>query len=981
MQEGARLQGYVILGEAGRGGMGVVYHARDESLDRDVAIKVLPDQVAFNADRMARFQREAKVLASLDHPNIASIYELVQKDGKAFVVMQYVDGETLDDCTGRGPMLLEDVVRIGIEVASAMAYAHGKGIIHRDLKPANVKLDAEGHAKVLDFGLAKAVLEETSGSVVPVSTAPPASGIVPGSSVDSSNGPATARPSDGGSSGPPDLDATLVDDSPQSRRPVGTPMPASGSTVPGMMIGTIGYASPEQARGRVVDRRTDIFSFGCLLFEMLAGGPPFPAETAADGIGKTLHKEPEWESLPAGLPPRLLLLLRRCLAKDRDRRLCDMGDIRLELAELGEHEDLESAPAPTGGGGSLVWKGVAIVSLLAAIGLGAVLATRGGAAPEEPAVVVSEPIRHVALPVDLDLMPGFLTVTDDGRRVFAVLDRFVENEFAWGGMENFERSLAVRDIGSNDFRPLATIGRGTGFAVSPDGEAFVMNEGGTLSRGLVDVDSEPVVLGKIPGAILTGPNTVHSQAVRGIVWFDADRIVVLVVDDDGQPGIAIVDPGSGKVQRSVPIGGLPEGMRLSGLLSRFDEDQVLVSVNTGEFADRVFGLATVALSDGAAKVLVADAGDAELAGDRVYFTRHDTIHGADFDRTAGSLLDAGEPVLGGVRSHFIAHGEIELTDDGTLLHLPGGLQRNERRIFNGGTEGDGLGSYDDGPYPGPITVSWDGGMICVGRQRDNGGVELWGGRTAQGQLSRVVPAGDGVVQYYFLSDDGSKLALGRAVGGDTIIELGSFRANASMEPIWRFSEGGAFYPQSFHPEGGRLLGHRPARTESGEMALGLFELDLATRELTPVHTPAEGAVLGQWSPKSDILLFQRVLDSFGMTQPRGFLFNPATGETVPIGELPMYEKQWIVDEDGGQGLVYWERPDSPRYIPIDLDEKGGFVIGREIPWDLELPPGAVGLKIDGRGDSHAIVRGVNESPAGHVDMIEHWITQFDRTTD
>ena len=160
MQVGSRLQGYLILGEAGRGGMGVVYHARDESLDRDVAIKVLPEQVAFNADRMARFQREAKVLASLDHPNIASIYELVQENDKAFVVMQYVDGATLSDFTNGGPMPLEDVVSIGMEVASAMAYAHGKGIIHRDLKPANVKIDAEGHAKVLDFGLAKATLEE-----------------------------------------------------------------------------------------------------------------------------------------------------------------------------------------------------------------------------------------------------------------------------------------------------------------------------------------------------------------------------------------------------------------------------------------------------------------------------------------------------------------------------------------------------------------------------------------------------------------------------------------------------------------------------------------------------------------------------------------------------------------------------------------------------------------------------------------------------
>ena len=141
MQSDTRIRNYVVIGEAGRGGMGVVYHARDESLDRDVAIKVLPPSVAFNADRMARFQREAKVLASLDHPNIASIYELIEDEGKAYVVMQYVDGESLDDWTSRGPMPLEDVVSIGSQIASAMAYAHGKGVIHRDLKPANVKLD------------------------------------------------------------------------------------------------------------------------------------------------------------------------------------------------------------------------------------------------------------------------------------------------------------------------------------------------------------------------------------------------------------------------------------------------------------------------------------------------------------------------------------------------------------------------------------------------------------------------------------------------------------------------------------------------------------------------------------------------------------------------------------------------------------------------------------------------------------------------
>ena len=172
MEPGSTIKGYEILGEAGRGGMGIVYHARDESLGRDVAIKVLPEVFACNPDRMTRFQREAKTLAALDHPNIASIYELIEDGSQAYVVMQFVQGETIADLTSRGPMPVEEAVAIGIEVASAMAYAHGKGIIHRDLKPANVKLDSEGQAKVLDFGLAKAALDDlparpASGSSIP----------------------------------------------------------------------------------------------------------------------------------------------------------------------------------------------------------------------------------------------------------------------------------------------------------------------------------------------------------------------------------------------------------------------------------------------------------------------------------------------------------------------------------------------------------------------------------------------------------------------------------------------------------------------------------------------------------------------------------------------------------------------------------------------------------------------------------------------
>ena len=243
------------------------------------------------------------MLASLDHPNIASIDELAQENKKAFVVMQYVDGATLSDFTNGGPMPLEDVVSIGMEVASAMAYAHGKGIIHRDLKPANVKIDAEGHAKVLDFGLAKATLEETSGSVVPGSGTF-AWGLSSGPRSATAGSTTEPPESDSGASGPPaDLDATMVDDAPKGRRPDVSPAPAGGSTVPGMMIGTIGYASPEQARGRVVDRRTDIFSFGCLLFEMLAGDD-LAVVDAVDPAEADEAEQPEQVGRSGRLPGR-----------------------------------------------------------------------------------------------------------------------------------------------------------------------------------------------------------------------------------------------------------------------------------------------------------------------------------------------------------------------------------------------------------------------------------------------------------------------------------------------------------------------------------------------------------------------------------------------------------------------------------------------------------------------------------------------------
>jgi len=279
-----RLGPYEILAPLGAGGMGEVYRAKDSRLDRDVAIKVLPETFARDPERIARFQREAKVLASLNHPHIAAIYGFEEADAIRFLVLELVEGETLADRLQIGPLPVDEALSVCKQIAEALEAAHEQGIVHRDLKPANVKITPDGKAKVLDFGLAKALSGEL--------------GSFP------SRSPTEAAYS-------PTLTADF--------------------TRPGVVLGTAAYMSPEQARGRSTDKRTDIFAFGCVFFECLSGARLFGGETATDSIGAILHKEPEWTLLPPNTPPTVQLLLRRCLAKDRNKRLHDIADARIEL--------------------------------------------------------------------------------------------------------------------------------------------------------------------------------------------------------------------------------------------------------------------------------------------------------------------------------------------------------------------------------------------------------------------------------------------------------------------------------------------------------------------------------------------------------------------------------------------------------------------------------------------------------------------------
>ena len=974
MEPGSRIKGYVIIGEAGRGGMGVVYHARDEALDRDVAIKVLPELFAVNPDRMARFQREAKLLAVLDHPNIASIYELVEMDDQAFVVMQYVQGETLADLTSRGPMPVEEVARIGMEIAGAMAYAHGKGVIHRDLKPANVKLDAEGHVKVLDFGLAKAVLDET-----PVE--PEA-----GSNAGSRTAESTMPPSAPAPTPPPesnrDVTATDLGDvwgSRGSQGSKGSTMPSAGVTSPGLMMGTIGYASPEQIRGRPVDRRTDIFSFGSLLFEMLAGGPPFPAETVADGVGMTLHKEPDWASLPAHIHPRLRLLLRRCLAKDRDSRLCDLGDARLELAELPTGLEDGAPVAAQRGRGRLIATAAAFLLVIAAFVTGTRLGTSPVETPSEP-----ETPRRLELMVNEGMSPSNLKVSRDGSRVFSAMDIYVGSEFAWDPQNmKTRRKLCVRDRGSDRFEVLADLSGRSGFAISPDGGKYVIIDGSKLQRGKVDSGVEPVPLGSVPGVIQGNTAAAISPAVQGVVWFDADRLLVARQDEDGNAVLSFLDAGTGDVFESVPIGSMESGSRFAGLIDRFDEDRVLAAIVIEEDGDVVFGLAAISTTTGKVDFLVRDAGDGRLIDGTLLYTREDALHRARLAADGSRLLDAGEPVLDGLRAQFNAHAEFELTDEGTLHVLPGGSLGQQRRIFSNTTDRNRPSAFESAAYGEFLSVSGDGSRLCISRRLPDGRMELWGGTFDPPRLTRILAAPpEGGISYFFLSHDGEQLLVSRRIptpnGPDTVLEIAPFRGNSTPTRIWSFRENGSIFATSFHPDGTRLVGHRSVSDErTGANRMQLVHIDLRTGEIEVAHAPEEGAVLGMWSPDGGLLSFQRFMTAFGSTQPKGFVFDPSTGETLAIGSEPMYEKQWITGDDGSLGIVYWEDLDSARYIPIKRDADGALVAGTERPWSLVHPEGTIFLSMDTGGGTHTIVIGDNDAAAGHVELVEHWWQESD----
>jgi Tol biopolymer transport system component len=350
---GTKLGSYEVVALIGAGGMGEVYRARDTKLNRDVALKVLPAALATDADRMARFEREAQVLASLNHPNIATIYGLEESNSIRALVMELVEGPTLAERICGRAIPLDVALPVAKQITDALEYAHEKGVIHRDLKPANVKLSADGNVKVLDFGLAKALEEQA-----PV--------------------------------GNPSVSPTLT---------------LEGTRV-GVILGTAAYMSPEQARGAAADKRADIWAFGCVLYEMLTGKAVFQGETTSDILAAVLKSEPDWSALPTTTPLVIRNLIRRCLIKDRKQRLQAIGEARIVL------EESPSQAAPAEGPRvqrPILWIAATAVAIIALAALALVHFREKPSAPEL--------MRFQIPPPELGSAVGGAYVSPDGRRI------------------------------------------------------------------------------------------------------------------------------------------------------------------------------------------------------------------------------------------------------------------------------------------------------------------------------------------------------------------------------------------------------------------------------------------------------------------------------------------------------------------------------------------------------------------------------------
>jgi serine/threonine-protein kinase len=590
LDPGQTLLHYRLDEKIGEGGMGVVWKATDTSLNRLAAVKVLPDAFAGDPDRVSRFEREARFVASLNHPNVAGIYGTHEDSGCRFLAMEFVEGEDLAQRLSRGPIPRDEALAIAIQIARGLEAAHESGVIHRDLKPANVKLAPDGSVKVLDFGLAKVFAPD----------------------------PAAA--------GEPSMSPTLT----------------SAGTMAGMILGTASYMSPEQAKGQEIDRRSDIWSFGVVLFELLTGRSPFKCASVPETLAAVMMQEIDLGALPADTPGQVRRLLRRCLRRDPSKRLRDIGDARILLEEAQQAPEAEASVEATPPARTpwLPWA-VAAVAIVAAVWFG--LSSGPEPAPSKPMRFALSLQDGLELRTTFTLIP--LDVSPDGQRV--VLTGRVEEE---GG-------LYLREMDSDEAVLLGGTEGAAQPVFSPDGQWIAFPQDGELKK--ISISGGP------PVTLCDTPN------LRGASWGTGGQIVLapsrgsglMLVPDSGGTPVALTELEPAETPNVTPSHRWPEFLP--------DGKTVLYTRTPNDNEYDIAEIVAVSVDDGTQKVLVKGGTFPKyVPTGYLVFMRRNTMFAARFSAERLELLGDPVPVLEGIE--FLptyGNASFSFSDNGVLAHL------------------------------------------------------------------------------------------------------------------------------------------------------------------------------------------------------------------------------------------------------------------------------------------------------------------------
>jgi len=797
LQPGVRLGAYRIVEWLGAGGMGQVYRARDEQLERDVALKVLPPLFVTDPDRLARFEREARLLASLNHPHIGSIYGLEPMDGGRALVLELVEGDTLADRLAGGSAIpVADALDIARQIADALEAAHEKGIVHRDLKPANIKITPHGVVKVLDFGLAKAAIGEVSS---------------------------------------PDLTQS--------------PTVKPGGTGQGVILGTAAYMSPEQASGKRVDKRTDIWAFGCLLYEMLTGRRAFEGDSLSAILARVIEREPDWKALPPALHPRIHELLYRCLEKDPKKRRRDIGDVRVEI-DQALSEPPQSAKLPAASTRRTQLGRVAIVVL--AVALAIALARLYVSAPTP----TLETLVDISTPEMPD--PTAFAISPEGRRL------------VFSALRNGRLQLYLRSLESDTAEPLNGTEGGSLPFWSPDGRSLGFSVNNELKR--IDLDG---------GLVQTLTNVGNAQ---GATW-GPDGVILYPFLRPGQPGQLFRIPASGG--EPVAVTKIASGQSSHRWPVFLPGGRQFVFYAAGTEAARGIYLGSLDSPD-ITRLTEADTNGAYLAAPSgpgwLLFVRDGALVARRFDLARREL--GGDPVTVAESVAAIGHGAVSVSASGVIAYRTG--RSNPRQLTWFDRSGATLGTLGESNRDGQINVelSRDGVRAAVQHIQTHTGV--WIIDSARTSPFTFKPGGDG---WPLWSPNGTEIVyVSNKTGKSAFYQRPSGSNDADTDKLL-----GVGIPCDWSPDGRFLLYH----TGNQKTGIDLWSLQMdGDGKPSLVARTTFNDLWGQFSPDGRWVAYQSNASGHYEIYVRPFL---SPGASVPVSTSGGIHARWSPD---GKELFY-----------------------------------------------------------------------------